>query len=80
MKYKTSEFARIRCVDCNEIVATLMPGQLFDDIPECKCRKVIDTNYEAMNIEDIRAILKTKNIPFSPQALKPTLIKKLKEA
>jgi hypothetical protein len=79
MKFKTTEFARVRCVLCNEIVATIQPGREFDAIPECDCQtRTID--YAELEIDELREILKGKNIPFSPQAGKPTLIKKIKGA
>ena len=79
-KFITTEFARVRCALCNEILDTLNPGRTFDSIKECNCQAETVVNYEELEIEELRDILKTKNIPFSPQAGKPTLIKKIKGA
>lgn len=76
-KFITSEFARIRCAECKEILYTLNPGREFGAIPECNCQTK-KINYEALEIAELRDILKAKNIPFSSQAGKPTLIKKIK--
>ena len=77
-KFVTSEFARVRCSECNEILDTLNPGRSFDSIKECNCQAEVVVNYDDKDIEELREILKDRNIPFSPQAGKPTLIKKLK--
>lgn len=74
--YKTSEFARIRCVKCNEVLCNLLPGQEFKELPKCKCE--VSEDYENMEIEELREILKSKEIAFSPQAGKVTLIKKIR--
>lgn len=79
-KFKTSEFARVRCSKCNEILDTLNPGREFDSIKECNCQAEVIVNYEELEIDELRDILKGRNIPFSPQAGKPTLIKKIKGA
>lgn len=34
--FKTDAYARILCSKCNEQVDTLMPGQIFNGIKECK--------------------------------------------
>jgi hypothetical protein len=79
-KFITSEFARVRCAVCKEVLDTLNPGREFDSIKECNCQKEEVIDYEELEIEELREILKTKNIPFSSQAGKPTLIKKIKGA
>lgn len=79
-KYKTTEFARIRCVKCNEVLDTLNPGREFDSIKECDCQVNKKIDYKEMDIDQIRELLKRKNITFSPQAKIETLIKKLEGA
>jgi hypothetical protein len=78
-KYITDAYARIVCKKCgNKTVDILMPGQPFDSIKSCECENKTAVNYENIELEEARKLLKEKNILFSPQAKLETLIKKLK--
>ena len=79
--YFTDAYARIQCKECgNKLVDILKPGTSFDSIKPCPCESKQVVDYTDTDIEELRELLRGKDIPFSPQAGKPTLIKKLKGA
>ena len=38
--YRSENYARIQCSECNKIVDEIMPGQVFTEIKKCECQVV----------------------------------------
>jgi len=37
--YRSENYARIQCSECNKIVDEIMPGQVFTELKICECQK-----------------------------------------
>jgi len=37
--YRSENYARIQCSECNKIIDEIMPGQVFKELKICECQK-----------------------------------------